>query len=375
MIVRMSPRTAARAFTLVELLVVIAIIGILVALLLPAIQAAREAARRAQCMSALKQLGIAAHNYHAAQKSFPAGMVMKPLLNNTESTFFIRLLPYLEEQALYDHWDFKNPANNVTADSTTSRAATKIPVLVCPSDRFESNPFSLPGPAEAFPGTAAAGAVPGMYSGTSYAGNYGSGSYFTKFSAFTINPNGIFFLTGSDLQLKPTSPVATQVSMGCLTKSDTTGGALHANCCSHFSLSPVRGQMIADGTSHTIMVGEKYHYDDFFDTWTSGNSGLRMYQVSAWGWAGGMKGAAHIFCSSAVDINNSMRAYTSSLNDIQNQDRRFNGWGSGHPGVCCFVFADGSTHVISQSINSAVLRAITTRTAAANEVDDTSEAN
>ena len=96
-------RLARRAFTLVELLVVIAIIGILVALLLPAVQAAREAARRTSCTNNIRQLGLALVNYHDAHKTLPFG---SGYLNARTGTWVSAILPYMEEQSLYDRFDF-----------------------------------------------------------------------------------------------------------------------------------------------------------------------------------------------------------------------------------------------------------------------------
>ncbi|MEM9366368.1 MAG: DUF1559 domain-containing protein [Planctomycetota bacterium] len=101
-------------FTLVELLVVIAIIGVLVGLLLPAVQAAREAARRMSCSNNFKQVGLAIHNYHAAYQFMPihgAGTYPETRRNiwqaanpgnNHRLSFLVGILPFLEQQALWE---------------------------------------------------------------------------------------------------------------------------------------------------------------------------------------------------------------------------------------------------------------------------------
>src|SRR5262245_3008809 len=98
----MMHKRRQRGFTLIELLVVIAIIAILIALLLPAVQQAREAARRTQCKNHLKQIGLAAHNYHDAFLVFPLG--------NGAALFGWKVftLPYLEQNALYNAINFVN---------------------------------------------------------------------------------------------------------------------------------------------------------------------------------------------------------------------------------------------------------------------------
>ena len=95
-------------FTLVELLVVITIIGILIALLLPAVQSAREAARRMQCANNMKQIGLAVHNYVAANGVFPPGEMDRPKWaygTGTGAGWPVTILPYLELQTLYDQLD------------------------------------------------------------------------------------------------------------------------------------------------------------------------------------------------------------------------------------------------------------------------------
>src|SRR5215212_3523541 len=96
--------TRQHGFTLVELLVVIAIIGVLIAVLLPAIQAARESARRTSCINNLKQIGVAANNFHNNYRAFPVGAESKewPALQFNPWTFYrwsslAHLTPFLEE--------------------------------------------------------------------------------------------------------------------------------------------------------------------------------------------------------------------------------------------------------------------------------------
>ena len=92
-------------FTLVELLVVIAIIGMLIALLLPAVQAAREAARRMQCTNHLKQMGLAVHNYHDVYNAIPPAVTG---VSRAGGNFFMWILPFMEQQAIYESVFTKN---------------------------------------------------------------------------------------------------------------------------------------------------------------------------------------------------------------------------------------------------------------------------
>jgi prepilin-type N-terminal cleavage/methylation domain-containing protein len=144
-----------RGFTLIELLVVIAIIGVLIALILPAVQTAREEARRLQCTNNLKQIGLALHNYHDAvgvlpfgigARMFPGGS-SKPLLWSCDPVMICALLlPYLEQQSLYDEFNFNidhclngypSHISNAYTLANTTTYGRRVAVLLCPSDDLQ----------------------------------------------------------------------------------------------------------------------------------------------------------------------------------------------------------------------------------------------
>ncbi len=329
-------------FTLVELLVVIAIIGILIALLLPAVQAAREAARRAQCSNNLKQIGLALHNYHDANKTFPfAWMVdlsagLGPGMN--AQCWGTRILPYLEQSALYDQYDSRYPALNEFAAipavaQNLTVIKTPLTAYVCPStpgglDRvydadLESGGFPVTYSAAPSDYTAITG-VRKAFSTLAYAGWTGSGGR-----------EGVLQYNGSDLE----NPAQ---------KSSDSG----------------RIGDVTDGTSNTAMIGERVGGDEIYvqggkRATTAQYPALTYLQLTNGGGWG--------------DILNGEHWYQGSLHDgtdptgdggpcaVNCTNIRSSGFYSFHPGGAQFALADGSVRFVSETVAAFAFASLTTR--------------
>lgn len=126
-------------FTLVELLVVIAIIGILIGMLLPAVQQVREAARRTNCLNNLRQVGLATQSFHDSFRAFPPSRISSPqsasLPYNSPDSWFVRILPFVEQGNLFELWDFEKSYEAQVEEAI----ATPLNVFLCPSRHSVSN--------------------------------------------------------------------------------------------------------------------------------------------------------------------------------------------------------------------------------------------
>lgn len=360
--VKMEGGGNLRAFTLVELLVVIAIIGILIALLLPAVQAAREAARRMQCSNHLKQLGLAVHNFHDAQQGIP------PLgTRKYRASFFILVLPYIEQQALYERWvsttddigctdankmsggwgwwnpEMQDRSGLTDADRT---GFCSVPLYKCPSRRS---------------GRAEAIASDNDWTRKDRQGPQGDyaivicgGPDDPAAGNYNVNPGETpWWQMGNDWgdgsERSQSSPV--RISSYTATVLNGRGDAISSwrprDTFAHW----------ADGTSNQFVIGEKNYNDSpiagpaakfsMFDDHIYADGGI----LTLWDWGGGV---AHY--SRTFDHNDWRGPRYISKGKRDPFPEQGSMFGSAHTGICNFLLGDGSVQTVSSTAPHEILR-------------------
>jgi prepilin-type N-terminal cleavage/methylation domain-containing protein/prepilin-type processing-associated H-X9-DG protein len=313
-------RGLRRGFTLIELLVVIAIIAVLIALLLPAVQAAREAARRTQCVNNLKQLALAAMNYHDQQGTFPPdGMwrqcITAGIVSNGFGTFF-SILPQIEQQAIANALNFSGCALDI--DNKTA-AQNGLSALWCPSDGLISTPFARPASTAFF-----------SYGGTENFNTYSS-SYAAMTGTWMISPN------------PPNLPSLGFNNPYYSAAVNSMQGVIHIE-------SSHRIAEVTDGTSNTIIYGERTKGildPSVRDQWHWWYTGIRTQMTSMW----------PINPQKKVPGLNTPGLQGLGVYGAPADVQWIWSASSNHPGGANFAFVDGSVRFLKETIDSWMMNA------------------
>ncbi len=295
----MRNRTQASAggFTLIELLVVILVIAILVALIVPAVQSSREAGRRAQCLNNLHQIGVALGAHYASNNRFPAGYFTE-LWDSGRDTWSpvmgwaVYLLPSLGESPIYDAINFTSPA--IYSLNMTARRVT-VSSLLCPSSsgsgplRFEVDHVAFDPPPD--------DVAPSQY--------IASPGWFVK-SALAEDGDGVFY---------------------------------------HNSKTTI--EMITDGTSTTLFVGE------------------RSRNLADATWVGALFLPVGSFCTNPgwpnVDCARTNMLVLGWPGPPNSPTAGADGFFSEHPGGSQFLFGDGAVRFVKQTIDPRVMLSLSSR--------------
>ncbi len=293
---RSSPESVRPAFTLIELLVVIAIIAILIALLVPAVQKVREAAARMQCQNNLKQLALGMHNFHDTYKVLP---YCRTGGHSQDNTWAVILLPFIEQAPLYRTW-FTAPLTGLDGPAIVSQT----PMITINDVRFNHNIRTTSAPLN--------------------------------------NTVPIYFCPSRRAPQVCSAPQGSNLGGACADYSVVGGdnnlntGAFHIN---DLYGAGVRLTAITDGTSSTLLIGEKHLTPQDLGQGTYDGC---VYSASPSGLTFRQAGSAHPLAI--------------GMNDAQNG--QFGAW---HTNVVNFAFCDGHVEALTTSIPGTTLGFLATR--------------
>jgi prepilin-type N-terminal cleavage/methylation domain-containing protein len=310
-----TPVVAPRGgFTLIELLVVMAIISILMGLLLPAVQKAREAGARASCLNNLRQIGLAIHQYELDFRKLPPSR-----LSDIHATWAVFILPYLEQQVLYNRWDI---SQTYYLQNDPAARQTPVPIYFCPSRRTPSSEPTL--------------SLSGFVYGNPMGDICDDGP---QFGPTGVHVPGALGDYGANLGTFNCDGVD-----DCGSQTNGPFRAAYDSPVDNFrSLYTVRIGMITDGLSNTFFVGEKHVMPSLL-----GYGGQNLMAIPNPNDCAFYNGDYYMCSCRPAGLNYPLARYPEDTNPNA-------GFGSWHPNIVNFLFGDGGVRSLVATTDPSIL--------------------